>query len=92
MKKIFFILIMFMSVINLSAQEFVAPTKSHTTFTDTVTTYTYKCPERTYKVYKSKSGAFYIWKVSKKTGKEYKYYLPKDIQIKMGRKYKDEVK
>lgn len=87
MKKIFFILIMIMNVINLSAQEFVAPSRSHTTYTDTTTTYTYKCPEQTYKVYRSKNGAYYIWKKSSKTGKLYKYYLPKDIQIKMGRKY-----
>lgn len=87
MKKIFFILIMFMSVINLSAQEFIAPTKSHIQFTDTTTTYTYKTPDSVYKVYKSKNGAFYIWKKSGKTGKLYKYYLPKDVQKQMGRKY-----
>lgn len=33
-----------------------------------------------YPVYISKKGACYIIKVSKKTNKEYKQYLPKDVQ------------
>ena len=70
------------------AQEFTAPIrKSNTHFTDTTTTYTYKCPEKTYNVYVSRRGTYYIWKISKKTNKPYKYYLPKEVQIKMGRKY-----
>ena len=70
------------------AQEFTASTrKSSTQFTDTTTTYTYKYPEKTYNVYVSHNGAYYIWKISKKTNKPYKYYLPKEVQIKMGRKY-----
>lgn len=90
MKKIILISFMMLMSVMVSAQEFVAPTrKGGTQFTDTTTTYTYKCPEKTYNVYKGKSGAFYIWKVSKKSGKLYKYYLPKTIQIKMGRVYKD---
>ena len=43
--------------------------------------------DKVYKVYKSRNNAFYIWKVSKRSGKLYKNYLPKEIQIKMGRKY-----
>ena len=39
-----------------------------------------------------KTGAFYIWKVSKKTNKKYKYYLPKDVQKQMGREYKEDNK
>ena len=70
------------------AQEFIAPTrKSNTQFTDTTTTYTYKCPDKTYNVCVSRNGAYYIWRISKKTNKPYKYYLPKEVQIKMGRKY-----
>ena len=48
---------------------------------DTKTKYTWedkegnKCP-----IYITKKGACYVLRVSKKTGKEYKYYLPKDIQ------------
>ena len=33
-----------------------------------------------YPIYKSKRGKYYIIKISKNTGKEYKYYLPKEIQ------------
>ena len=70
------------------AQEFTALTrKSDTQITDTTTTYIYKRPEKTYNVYVSRNGAYYIWKISKKTNKPYKYYLPKEVQIKMGRKY-----
>ena len=68
------------------AQEFTAPEcKSGTQFTDTTTTY--KRPEKTYNVYISRRGTYYIWKINKKTNKPYKYYLPKEVQIKMGRKY-----
>lgn len=88
MKKIMTILMLMIISINLDAQEFVAP--EHTIAKhDSTTSYTYKCPEKTYKVYKSRKCAFYIWKVSKRTNKQYKYYLPKDIQIAMGRKYED---
>ena len=74
-----------MVVLTINAQTFKAPTVK--VFTDTTTTFTYQMPDKVYKVYKSKSGAFYIWKVSKKTGKPYKMYLPKEIQIQMGRRY-----
>lgn len=33
-----------------------------------------------YPIFITKRGACYILKTSKKSGKEYKYYLPKDIQ------------
>lgn len=33
-----------------------------------------------YPIFISKRGACYVLKTSKKTGKVYKYYLPKDIQ------------
>lgn len=33
-----------------------------------------------YIIYVSPNGSLYIKRISKKTGKEYKYYLPKDIQ------------
>ena len=85
MKKILS-LIFAMVVLTVNAQTFKAPTAK--VYTDTTTTFTYQMPDKVYKVYKSKSGAFYIWKVSKKTGRLYKMYLPKEIQIQMGRKYK----
>ena len=70
------------------AQNFIAPEKERTAFTDTTTTYTYQIKGVKHPVFKSRSGAYYIYKVSSKTGKKYKYYLPKEIQIQMGRKYK----
>lgn len=33
-----------------------------------------------YIIYASPKGSLYIKRISKKTGKEYKYYLPKDVQ------------
>lgn len=70
------------------AEDFVAPEKKvNKAFTDTTTTHTYRIDDVKYNVYVSKNGAFYIWKISKKTNKPYKYYLPKDIQAKMGRTY-----
>lgn len=84
-KRIFIlIVVIFVFVLKVGAQQFSAPTK---TKIDSTTTYTYKIDTDIYKVYKSSKGAYYIWKKSKKTGKLYKYYIPKEIQIKMGRKY-----
>ena len=74
-----------MAVLTANAQTFKAPTTK--VYTDTTTTFIYQMPDKVYKVYKSKSGAFYIWKISKKTRKPYKMYLPKEIQIQMGRRY-----
>lgn len=48
---------------------------------DTQTKYTWEDKEgNKYPIFITKKGACYILKTSKKTGKEYKYYLPKDIQ------------
>lgn len=33
-----------------------------------------------YPIYITKSGSCYVKRISKKTGKEYKYYLPKEVQ------------
>lgn len=38
-----------------------------------------------YTIYRSKNGAYYIVKISKKTGKEYKQYLPKEMQEELKR-------
>lgn len=35
---------------------------------------------KSYTIYITKNGASYIIRTSKKTGKEYKYYLPKEVQ------------
>lgn len=49
--------------------------------TDVQTPYTWKDKDgKTYPIYISKKGACYIKRISKKTGKEYKYYLPKETQ------------
>lgn len=77
----------FFGAYSAKADNFKAPTRTSVEYTDTTTTHTYEIKDIKYPVFKSKSGAFYIWKISKKTGKQYKYYLPKEIQEKMGRKY-----
>lgn len=48
---------------------------------DTQTKYTWEDKEgNQYPIFITKKGACYVLRTSKKTGKEYKYYLPKDIQ------------
>lgn len=48
---------------------------------DTKTKYTWEDKEgNKHPIYITKKGACYVLRVSKKTGKEYKYYLSKDIQ------------
>ncbi len=48
---------------------------------DTQTKYTWEDKEgNKYPIFITKRGACYIVRVSKKTGKEYKQYLPKDIR------------
>lgn len=88
MRKLTLLLVMVLGVsLQAGAQQFVAPTKYSTSNVDSTTTYTYKMSDNIYKVYKSRTGAYYVWKTSKKTNKKYRMYLPKEIQIKMGRKY-----
>lgn len=86
MKK--FILISFVILLGIIANAQVV--KEGNTFTQTKTEkvtkvkktqYTYKDSKGIeYPIYTSSRGSLYVIKVSKKTGKEYKYYLPKDIQ------------
>lgn len=55
--------------------------KTATTSTGTQTKYTWEDKEgNKYPIFITKKGACYVLRTSKKTGKEYKYYLPKDIQ------------
>ena len=75
--------------ITVGAKDYVSTKRQSVVNTDSTTTDTYTISSIKYPVFKSKSGAFYIWKTSKKTGKKYKYYLPKEIQKQMGREYKD---
>lgn len=88
MRRLTLLLVMVLGVsLQVGAQQFVAPTRRSTFNVDSITTYTYKMSDNIYKVYKSRTGAYYVWKTSKKTNKKYRMYLPKEIQIKMGRKY-----
>ena len=89
MRKVFLIMLLLVGLsITVGAKDYVPTKRQSVVNTDSTTTDTYTISSIKYPVFKSKSGAFYIWKISKKTGKKYKYYLPKDIQIQMGRVYK----
>jgi hypothetical protein len=56
-------------------------TEQTSTSNDTQTKYTWEDKEgKQYPIYITKKGACYVKRISKKTGKEYKYYLPKDVQ------------
>lgn len=93
MKRILSILILLIGlIVSVSAKDYVAPTRQSVEYTDSTTTDTYTIKNDKYNVYKSRTGAFYIWKTSKKTGKKYKYYLPKEVQLQMGRVYKEDNK
>lgn len=93
MKRVLSILILLIGlVVSVSAKDYIAPTRQSVEYTDSTTTDTYTIKNKKYNVYKTKNGAFYIWKTSKKTGKKYRYYLPKEIQKAMGREYKDDTK
>ena len=56
---------------------------------DTKTKFTWEDKEgNKYPIYITKRGACYIIKVSKKTNKEYKQYLPKEIQAQIKKELK----
>ena len=88
MKK-FITLIAFIAIsIACNAQLFEAPKKAKTEWKDSTTTFTYKTNKgEVCKVFKTKKGAYYYYSAKNKTNTLRKYYVPKDIQIKMGRKY-----
>ena len=55
---------------------------------DTQTKYTWEDRENNkYPIYITKKGACYIIRTSKKTGKEYKQYLPKNVQEQIKEEY-----
>jgi len=88
MKKFILIFLFLLGVTPIKGQNFADPLqREKVAYTDTTTTFTYQIKNTKYKVFKGKRGSFYIYRTSTKTKKKYKYYLPKDIQIKMGRKY-----
>lgn len=61
--------------------------KSNTTKSEPkLTTYTYTDVNgNTYPIYQSPSGACFVLRVSKKTGKEYRYYLSTEISAEIAR-------
>lgn len=53
---------------------------------DTQTKYTWEDKDgNKYPIYITKRGACYVLRTSKKTGKEYKQYLPKEIQLQIAK-------
>ena len=87
MKKIMTLIAFVAISIACNAQMFEAPKKAKTEWKDSTTTFTYKTNKgEVVKVFKSSRGSYYYYAKNKK-GELRKYYVPKDIQIKMGRKY-----
>ncbi len=55
--------------------------QTESTANDTQTKYIWEDKQgNKYPIFITKKGACYVKRVSKKTGKEYKYYLPKEVQ------------
>ena len=88
MKKVFILiasLVLACSV--MSAQNYVKNGKEYSTVqSETVksedinTGFTWKDRSgKTYEIYITRRNACYIWRTSKKTGKQYKYYLSKEV-------------
>lgn len=62
----------------------------NTTSEDTKTKYTWEDEEgNKYPIFITAKGACYIFKVSKRTNKVYKRYLPKDIQEQIKKEYNE---
>lgn len=85
MKKLAIFLLIFFSFITINAEI----TREKDTFKaettqkqqDTQTKYTWIDNKNTeYPIYITKKGRCYIIRTSKKSGKEYKYYLPQEVQ------------
>ena len=85
MKKIILCLLLALFCITISAEVKregnTFKVEQTTKESDTKTEYTWVDKDRNvYPVFITKKGACYIFRTSKKTGKEYKQYLPKNIQ------------
>lgn len=88
MKKIMTILAFIAISIACNAQMFEAPKKAKTEWKDSTTSFTYKTNKgEVCKVFVSRRGSYYYYSAKNKTNTLRKYYVPKEIQIKMGRKY-----
>lgn len=89
MKKLFIAAIMLLAFsVNNSSTYAQSVKREGTTFVvsssrsksePTKTKFTWKIGDVEYPIYISSTGSCYIIKVSKKTGKEYKQYLPKEV-------------
>ena len=88
MKKLVSIIAFIATSLVANAQLFEAPKKAKTEWKDSTTTFTYKTnKDEICKVFVSRRGSYYYYSSKNKTNTLRKYYVPKDIQIKMGRKY-----
>lgn len=84
----FLLLVVLISIFSLSPAQEVKrlgntfmTVASSTVSSDVQTPYTWKDKDGiTYPIFMTKKGACYIKRISKKTGQEYKYYLPKQVQ------------
>ena len=85
MKKVILMFMLVGLAMNGVCKDYEAPKSNHikTVYTDTVTSDRYLIKNVAYSVYKGRNGAFYIWKNGHKT------YLPIEVQISMGRIYKE---
>lgn len=86
MKKILITLLAFTLSCSAFAQDYIrnnkvfSEVKTQSSSADEKTDYIWKNKEgKTYEIYISRNNACYILKTSKKTGKTYKQYLPKEI-------------
>lgn len=70
----------FIGAYSSEAKTYQAPVKELVEFTDTTTSHMYQLKDKTYPIFKTKKGRLYIWKISKKTKKPYKYYIPKEVE------------
>lgn len=85
MKKLILCILLALFCINIHAEVKregdTFKVEQSTKASDTKTKYTWEDKEgNKYPIYITKKGTCYVLRTSKKTGKEYKYYLPKDVQ------------
>ena len=93
MKKIILILVCFMLGMQCYSQEYrrngkeFSQVKQETVKqTDSPSGYTWKDSKgNVYDIYISKKGSCYIIKTSRKTGKQYRQYLPKEVSSQIAR-------
>lgn len=96
MKKFFIVAIMLLALgVNNSSIYAQSVERNGKTFTQVTTSkksepikteYTWKDSKGVeYPIYISKSGACFVFRTSKKTGKEYRQYLPKEVSTEIAR-------